>query len=1430
MAWVALKRIAILIFQAALLLSVNAFASAAQAQQTWKEAISTSGCFSAPPDANQQTLVVSAWQGASSNTLLEQARKRNDVDGISNPSPEQLVQRAFVLSPEGLSRFKADLKEHRAITCLVAKYQSDPTNSSAQQPDEEEPQAFLKIAQFVLRLQGCPVESSSTAPTGRFGASSQASWGRVATHVVPHESIGKSPTASQTVRLIAAGYHPDYCEQTQPSTLPEGAMDAYVRLFAYGEGDAEGPDEVCKDATIKKDAELVLKAVRTEAKLSDGLRYIHCVPTKSFLKDISANEKSNPGSLRKYVRTLLGIRAMSRPGDVVDFDFYGPEIWQAETLLPAQYEISLEQIPDLLWLSSIIAKSPDALEVVLSDANSRGLAILGTLLTEGLSDAGRQIELGLRLFEVAAKSGHDFALLRLAQAYEQGYGPPANPARSIELYRELAARGQPAGHLALARLYEDGELITPDPSEAAKWYAGLLEFASKPRLKSGLVQGFANALQSRLTSGSSFLLSSDGIRLLEMHIGQNPDLAAALGDVFACANCGAVINLEQAAIWYRRSLAPPAGVGAEQDQNANEEAIDERAYKLARLLLAKPELAQSTQEAFQVLELSHKADNSKSALLRFYLDATRDQPDEPTLVARLEKKMSPQGCDGNATDNNRRLSINCIQFAHQLAIGAIDQKLVGYGYNFLARSSTQAIKAKKMDDPSIDAFVDVLAYYGDFRAAEALLAKSSVETVVYSARTAVIGRLLSQTPLKTPRLKELQSFLKLSAERGYNEANKFLDILEEQVRPVSEKPVLSEAAQYATRYREQAARGGISSGLVSATRNYSQVEFLSGAKEHAVELELASLNAEIQLEEVSAIFNGPIPSALTRVCLYAKSSRRIFEFGDGNLALVLAKTAVNELQRIRSELRQLPQQLQLCFADVVSNHYRWLADLLIQQNRNEEAVRVLGFLKNFETYDFLDKDDRYQGNAFETLRLTDDEAASREKIRHFMAPFAQLGRRERELLLKEKGALKFNTTLSEAEQKELASVRAQIAERAKQTDVLLQEIRVALKQSGDAQDVARLELGGLGGRLRQEYGGKAVAVHYVVLPDRMSAILTIPKGPQLSYTWKVLDGVPFSEEALNKKIAEFRAVLQKRSTDPVPAARAIYELLLGPFKTEIESVNPETMLISADRKLKLVPFAALHDGKKYLAESVGIIMMTPVPPSPRSLEPSTPIAAFGITKPVPGFAQLPNVKSELDALVLGKTGQGLFRGQEFVDQQFTRKTLAGGLLFGTTKTPKLGIVHIASHFKLGMSGGDSFLLLGNGEHLTLSDLRKNLGEQREFDFGDVDLLTLSACETAYAQPQADARALESLATAVQMNGVRSVIGTLWPIGDYSTPFFMRQFYSAVTRPNTSRDQALAMGQRALIASAKTARQAGNLLNDYSHPYHWASFVLMQGVQ
>src|SRR5690606_16465977 len=84
-------------------------------------------------------------------------------------------------------------------------------------------------------------------------------------------------------------------------------------------------------------------------------------------------------------------------------------------------------------------------------------------------------------------------------------------------------------------------------------------------------------------------------------------------------------------------------------------------------------------------------------------------------------------------------------------------------------------------------------------------------------------------------------------------------------------------------------------------------------------------------------------------------------------------------------------------------------------------------------------------------------------------------------------------------------------------------------------------------------------------------------------------------------------------------------------------------------------------------------------------------AGFGVTASHPGFAPLPGVAREIEAIFGGHDRPGALAGAASLDDQFTKEAFRAAL----QKRPE--IVHIASHFKL-VPGRetDSFLLLGDG--------------------------------------------------------------------------------------------------------------------------------------
>jgi CHAT domain-containing protein len=170
-----------------------------------------------------------------------------------------------------------------------------------------------------------------------------------------------------------------------------------------------------------------------------------------------------------------------------------------------------------------------------------------------------------------------------------------------------------------------------------------------------------------------------------------------------------------------------------------------------------------------------------------------------------------------------------------------------------------------------------------------------------------------------------------------------------------------------------------------------------------------------------------------------------------------------------------------------------------------------------------------------------------------------------------------------------------------------------------------------------------------------------------------------------------------------------------------------------------------------------------------------------------------------------------------LDEAFTEKAFIDVLNMDTP------IVHIASHFTL-MPGDieNSHLLLGDGTPLTLEKFR---GENFRLD--NVDILTLSACDTAIELEVWAGREMEGLGVLAQKKGAKSVIATLWRIADESTGIFMPHFYSMMLQEEgVTKAEALRKTQIEFIKGNLINTNSNEDFPTYTHPYFWAPFVLM----
>jgi CHAT domain-containing protein len=264
-----------------------------------------------------------------------------------------------------------------------------------------------------------------------------------------------------------------------------------------------------------------------------------------------------------------------------------------------------------------------------------------------------------------------------------------------------------------------------------------------------------------------------------------------------------------------------------------------------------------------------------------------------------------------------------------------------------------------------------------------------------------------------------------------------------------------------------------------------------------------------------------------------------------------------------------------------------------------------------------------------------------------------------------------------------------------------------------------------------------------------------------------------------------------------------------------------------DGSLRYLPVAALYDGQHYLLDKYVIQIYAPSPEmvARRStLGGPSRVRGLGVTQAVAGFPALPAVADELCYVVRGPieglhatlgpcagsgVGKGVLAGEGFADAAFTEKRFME-LLNGPRD---FSVLHIGTHFRLRPGNAlRSFLLLGDGSRLTLDTLAS-------LDFSGIDVVTLSACETALGGARTDdGREVEALSSLVERHGARRVVASLWPVEDASTAELMRLFYASFDATHGDAALGLQRAQRALRADTRAGASHAN-------PFYWAGFVV-----
>jgi CHAT domain-containing protein len=339
----------------------------------------------------------------------------------------------------------------------------------------------------------------------------------------------------------------------------------------------------------------------------------------------------------------------------------------------------------------------------------------------------------------------------------------------------------------------------------------------------------------------------------------------------------------------------------------------------------------------------------------------------------------------------------------------------------------------------------------------------------------------------------------------------------------------------------------------------------------------------------------------------------------------------------------------------------------------------------------------------------------------------------------------------------------------------------------------------------------AALIYPILLSDRVAVLFKLPGNDTLGYYSYAIDKTTAQTTLRNLRTSLLNL---SRPEDRIAASHKVYQWFAPLFATHLpQHPNIQTLVFVLDGELRNIPIAALQDDSgRYLVQQDYAIVIFPssqlfeITTSPRSLQ----VLGAGITQELtvadrPPFSALTEVEEEVEAVS---------SVDPLIDGEFTQQNLQHWV-----ETNAFSIVHLATHGNFSSDPEDTYLLVHGadpnqptGELLKANELDRLLRDRTSKSDRPLDLLVLSACETA----EGDNRATLGLAGLAVRAGARSTLATLWQVSDSSTVTLMEQFYRQLQDyPRSTKAQALHIAQNALLSNP-----------NFDNPFFWAPYILV----
>ena len=409
-----------------------------------------------------------------------------------------------------------------------------------------------------------------------------------------------------------------------------------------------------------------------------------------------------------------------------------------------------------------------------------------------------------------------------------------------------------------------------------------------------------------------------------------------------------------------------------------------------------------------------------------------------------------------------------------------------------------------------------------------------------------------------------------------------------------------------------------------------------------------------------------------------------------------------------------------------------------------------------------------------------------------------------------------------------------------------------LKALGEDIEKAEIEIAKISPKFKQELGIKDLKLSdltSLLKPNELFVdigyygknyyIFSVDKSGEVKFV-KLNDK---DSDRVNKTIKEFRADIDKiiNATDAnsSKALKELYNIVItNGIGDRIDKFN--SLIISTDGALRLLPFEALMDGDKYLIENKRMrytpsakefirthkfnikdegkdITMFSDPnyesKSGKSMEmvADTPNVNKAVqTRSIKNmwtFKRLRGFKKEEEVLQSSFNGVKLFSRENANEENILR-----------VKSPK--ILHITTHGYFISDENITNPMLKSGVALSGANIgiKQQTGEGlvnalklSGLSLDGTDLVVLSACETGLVDIK-DTSSVASLPKTFIQAGSKNVLMSLWSVDDNSTVELMKEFYTDTKGNEKKFNEVLRNAKIKMIKEGK-------------HPFYWAAFIM-----